>query len=124
MALKTANGGARGDKFKFEEEGDKLEGYYLGSSIIVINGDNVTAHNVQTDKGIMSPLGSTDLNRKLGEVPAGARVVIVFEGIKKLGKGKTLKIFDVKYDDEDVIAPPQTTASKAAATLAGAQLKG
>lgn len=120
MAMKRANGGDRGEKFKFEDEGDKLEGYYLGAGTIDIEGDEVTVHNIKTDTGLFSPLGSADLNRKMSQVPSGARVRVVYEGKKKLKGGKTLKVFTVDYDDEDTVED----APSAARTLSSAQIQG
>lgn len=130
MAMKTKIASERGEKFKFENKGDQLEGYYLGSEQREINGDPVTVHNIKTDKGLFSPFGSYDLNRKLADMQNGVRVRITFNGKKSLGKGKTVKEFTVEYDEDDTIeaAPsavtrPASTADKAAAFKAQ-QLKG
>ncbi len=115
MALKeiTDTGGA--DKFKFENKGDKLAGYYIGRDTITINGKPVTKHTFQKDDGSMvAPLGNFKLDELLSKVTPGAWTEVEFTGVQKLKTGKTLKGFRVASDDERVVGTvaPKSLESK------------
>ncbi len=102
MALKKVVRLDNTDSFKFENKGDKLEGYYKKTTEVTINGQNVKKHIFETANGLVSVLGQFDLGKQLAEVPANSRVVATLMGIQKLKGGKTMKIYDVAYDDADV----------------------
>lgn len=108
MAFKPLVKRSQGEKFKFENEGDSLVGHYLGSEIIEINGEPATKHNFSTSRGLVSPLGSADLNSQLNDVPSGMMTKVVYTGkktivSKKNGKKFQMKTYSIEVDESDVI---------------------
>jgi hypothetical protein len=112
MAFKEVVGQGGGEKFKFEKEGDTLEGHYMGSSLIEIQGKEVVKHTFKTATGILSPLGSADLNQKLEEVPVGALTRCTYLGKKALKGGKTVKTFKILVDEDNRIEVASAHADK------------
>jgi hypothetical protein len=120
MAFKKLETSKLGEKFKFEKEGDTLTGHYMGSEVIEINGEPATKHNFQTESGgLISPLGSADLNRKLADVPEGMLTRVRYLGKiqvrnNKLKKTYSMRSYEVEVDEDSVIsvAPPTSAASE------------
>lgn len=109
MAMKQAtskNGGGKfGDAtiFKFEAVGDELSGTLVEKGKRAFDDKDVNRYVVKGDDGTTySFLGSFKLDELLEEVPVGARVEIKYTKKARLKGGKTLKEFDVMYDDEAV----------------------
>lgn len=100
------------EKYAFMTKGDTLVGYFLGTETFKSkDGDTLIKHKIQTDaEGLKSPLGSSDLNRKLQKVEPGTYVQIIFQGKKKLSGGKTLKVFTVNQDPDKFIEVSAQTA--------------
>jgi len=88
------------DVFKFEKEGDNIE----GELILVEDGkayDN-KVYTIKTDKKELVVFGTTVLDSQMATVPIGKMVRIVFSGIKKSevkGRNDT-KLFDVFVKDK------------------------
>lgn len=101
MALKKITPTDNAEGFKFEKKGDKIDGYYIKTTEVTIDGRPVKKHIFKTAKGLVSVLGQFQLGQQLAEVPTGSRVVAVLLGIQKLKAGKTMKLYDVSFDDED-----------------------
>lgn len=99
---KETNGDA-GEKFKFEKVGTVLEGYLMRRDTLNLDDKDVPRYVVKTDKGVVSTLASYKLDEGLKDIAPGTRIRATFQAIKKLPGGKTLKVFDIEYDDEDTI---------------------
>jgi hypothetical protein len=104
MAMKEIADTGSGEKFKFENKGDTIEGFYLGSGSITINGKPVVKHSFQKADGtVVSPLGNYKLDELLSKVTVGAWTKVEYTGLQKLKAGKTLKGFRVASDDERMV---------------------
>lgn len=120
MAFKTiSKNGFDGDRFKFEVAGTELVGYYLGSQEIPINGKNVKRHSFKTATGVVSTLGSANLDDGLTEATPGALTRVVFEEEGRTKKGNRFKRFTVQQDTDDVMSEP--AAAPAAQSAPAAQ---
>lgn len=87
---------------KFADKGEKLEGYYLKTVEETINGNAVLKHYFETTTGTVTVLGQKDLTSKLvGNNLKNCRVIITYDGIKKLSGGRTLKQYTVDFDRQD-----------------------
>lgn len=121
MAFKTiSKNGFDGDRFKFEVAGTELVGYYLGSQDIPINGKNVKRHSFKTKTGVVSTLGSANLDDGLSEATPGALTRVIFEEEGRTKKGNRFKRFTVQQDTDDVMSEP-ASAPTAAASAPAAQ---
>lgn len=106
--------------FKFEKAGDRLDGYYLKTESITIEGREVKKHVFATAKGLVSVLGQADMAQQLKDNDLGGRrVVITFSGkVQKLRGGKTMKLYDVDFDRADVYKTPDSEPELAEGTEA------
>lgn len=104
MALQKANRTSDTQAFKFENGGDTLKGFYLKTSEEVINGSKVKKHVFRTSDGLFSVLGQADMYSQLTENHCvGTYVEVTFTGkFRKLKGGKTMKLYDVSFDREQV----------------------
>ena len=111
MALKEANkGGIISTSFKFTKAGDTLKGYYQGQVQKTINGSPVIEHTYKTESGLMSVLGQSNILQQIknNNIKPGMYVEIEFSGeMQKLRSGKTMKVYDIAYDDENVDSDAQ-----------------
>lgn len=90
------------DAFKFEKLQQSLEGYYVGTFDIVIDGRDVKKHVFQTSKGLVSVLGQAHLTQLLAGIEKGTNTRITYVGSKKTKAGRQpMKLFELEYDDED-----------------------
>lgn len=103
MAMKKVSDLNAETTFKFEKPGQTFEGYYLGSKKVNTNMGQSTLQIFQTDKGNVGVWGSADIDRKLSAVPVGSYTEIAYLKKTKLDGGRTMKKFDVGYDDENTI---------------------
>jgi hypothetical protein len=115
--LESSSSKSLGEKFKFQKAGDVLTGYYLGSETIEINGEPATKHNFKTGSGLVSPLGTADLNRRLADVPEGTMTRVTYKGKvsvrnNKLKKSYMMNSFEIEVDEDDVIALGAPTSEK------------
>lgn len=122
MAFKRiSKNGFDGDQFKFEEEGTVLEGYYLGVAMIPIKGKDVPRYSFKTEAGVVSTLGSKNLNEGLEDAVQGAKTRVTFEEMSRTKAGNDFKRFTVEQDQDDILkempalSAPQASASKPAA---------
>jgi hypothetical protein len=84
---------ASGDIFKFEKEGDLVEGIYTGSSDVTTKMGVSKLHQIG-DKQIW---GNTMLNKNLGTaVPVGAQIRITFLGKAKGKSGFFYNNFNIE----------------------------
>lgn len=117
MAKQKAIKSNDSNNFKFENKGDTLVGYYLKTTEEVINGTPAKKHWFQTDKGLTTVLGQANMYKQLVENECkGMSVDIIFTGQSiKLKGGKTMKVYDVFFDTEDLYQGdlPETDAKDA-----------
>ena len=105
------------------DEEKAFEGYYVKTTygLDSVHGTFDAATFVEVDSGDRrSAVLTTDLARGMEQVPPGAHVWITYKGKEKIGGGKSVKRFEVDYDDEDKIdvpaAAPRPSAQPAAPT--------
>lgn len=110
-----------GNKFKFENEGQVLEGYYLGDDTFNIKGKEVVRHTFQVKGEITSTLGSYQLDEILGKVTPGQMVRLTYKGKKQTGKGNTVKTFKLEVDASNTIQVGKSVNTTEAAI---AQMRG
>lgn len=102
MALKNKADFGNTEQFKFEKKGTKLDGYYKGTTDIVIEGRDVKKHVFNTSKGLVSVLGQTHLTQLLQDIPLNCRVVATYVDTKVIKKGfNPMKMFELQYDEEE-----------------------
>jgi hypothetical protein len=104
-----------GNKFKFEEVGQVLEGHYLGDDTINIKGKEVLRHSFNINGEITSTLGSYQLNEILEKVSPGQLVRLTYKGKKSTGKGNTVKTFKLEVDTSNTIPVAKAVNSTEAA---------
>lgn len=83
--------------FRFEKEGDSIEGKYIGQRTVRIDDRDVLVYDILQD-GETTPTGvfsSAVLARKMSAAVVGKYVKITYQGDQNLGRGKRLKLFDV-----------------------------
>jgi len=79
--------------FKFENEGDSIEGVYLrAEKSTQYENDNYV---LETTDGNKTVFGTAVLNTKMANIPLGKMVKIVYIGKAKSKKGVMYKDFDV-----------------------------
>lgn len=106
MAMKklvqTGKDFKKDEQFRFEEAGDTLRGYYLGSETFEHNGKELTKHRFQEAGGkTIGVLGGYTLNNEMPNVPEGVMTEVIFDGKKKLGGGKSVGTYTINYDEDD-----------------------
>lgn len=79
--------------YTFKEEGDTLQGEYIGAEARGNYKDSIV-HTLNDGEQILRFFGSTVLNSKLKNLD-GTVVKIVYLGEKQQDKNKTLKMYDV-----------------------------
>lgn len=106
MAFKKKPSGDSGDaeKFKFEKVGDMVEGHLVQAGTITLEDKDVMKYVVQKEGGErVGFLGSFKLDEGLKGMPLGTMIRVTYIKKERLKGGKTLKMFDIEYDDENVI---------------------
>lgn len=88
----------------------QAEGYYLGSRTVQNKRGESKLHFLQTSKGNLGIWGTTDLNRKVGQVPAGTMVRITSTGTKPTPNGD-MYTYKVEQDDTNTIPVELSTAT-------------
>lgn len=109
MALQKAVKASQAQGFKFVNEGDSLKGYYQGQVTKTINGSPAIEHTYKTEAGLLSVLGQANiLNQyKNNNIEPGTYVEITFTGnVQRLKNGRTMKVYDVAFDNEDTDSSP------------------
>lgn len=87
----------------FDKKGDSFQGYYLGSRRVNTGVSESNLHIFSYENENVGVWGSAKLDQLLGQVPKGTMTYITYGGKRSLGGGKTLKMFDVECDDENVL---------------------
>jgi hypothetical protein len=91
--------------------GQQLNGYYLGFKTVTTDFGPSKLHVLVTDAGTVGCWGSAQLDSKLGTVAKGTATFITFGGKTKIAGGKTMKNFDVEYDDDDKMEVSSTVVN-------------
>jgi hypothetical protein len=78
------------------------EGYYLGSRKVENKRGESVLHFLQTAKGNLGVWGTTDLNRKLGQVASGTMVRVTSTGTKATPNGE-MYTYKVELDNDNTI---------------------
>jgi hypothetical protein len=101
MARKTVQDLDCDTTAEFEKPGQSVEGFYLGNKTIETEFGKSKLHVFKGEDGSnFGVYGSHKLDEKLNSVPLGYMTFITFQGKVKIPGGKTMKKFDVDYDDE------------------------
>ena len=81
--------------------GDKIEGVYLMKDEFEGNYGDTIKYIIQIADGTKYGVyGSASLNRQFNRVPVGSYVWIEYTGETISTNGRTVKTFNVEYDDE------------------------
>jgi hypothetical protein len=88
-------------RVQFEKKGDNLEGHLVEKATLnTKDGKPFKKYTFKTKQGIVSTLGSHQLDSGLSQVEVGSLVRVTFQGLKRLNGGKSVKLFDVEVDDD------------------------
>lgn len=97
MAVKSVQSG---DLYKFEKVGDKLGGKLLSYEQRPDTGKGIGhVYEIENENGIIPFFASSDLQKKLRNVPLNSAVAIEFTEKTKTKSGNDFKIFEVRYGD-------------------------
>lgn len=88
--------------FKFETKGQELSGYYMGAKPVNTEMGPSLLHIFQNAAGNVGVWSSAQLKASLTQC-VGMMTFITYKGKEKLSGGRTIKRFEVEYDDEDTI---------------------
>lgn len=107
------------DVYKFEKIGQELNGHYITTETIQIDGKDVAKHVFSTEKGMIAVLGQAHLTKMLtaGNIPQGAEVWIKLIATKKAKKGM-MKVYDLDFDPESLVDVTGLAAAVSAASSA------
>lgn len=111
MAFKKKIDIGNGEQFKFEQKGQALEGYYVGSFDHVGDYAPTKKHIFQTDKGLQTVFGQTHLTQLLEGISPGCLVRVTLTGTKKLKKGNPMKLYELEYDEDQTMDVDAVAAS-------------
>lgn len=89
----------------------QAEGYFLGSRTVESKRGENKLHFLQTAEGNLGIWGTTDLNRKLSQVPAGTMVRITSAGTKPTPNGD-MYMYKVETDADNTIEVSAATESE------------
>lgn len=123
MALKTISSGVtkryNESRFEFVNKGDSLKGHLVERVTINKDGSTFQKYIVMSSDGEYHGfLGGYQLDKALGNLTLGTYVEIEFVEKKKNGK-KSVKVFNIAIDDEDMIeVEGSTTPATAKDTIA------
>lgn len=95
----------------FDKPGQKLQGYYIGFKTVTTSFGPSKLHIFQGENGTVGAWGCSNLDAKLTPsahghpgFKLGMMAYITYTTASKLLKGRrTPKVFDVEFDDEDII---------------------
>lgn len=82
--------------------GDKLEGVYCGKEEFTGKFGPTTKYIVKSGETSYGVYGSASLNRQFSQIPEGSYVWIEYLGEVPSKNGRTVKNYNVDYDDDYV----------------------
>lgn len=102
MNWKTKSTG-NSDVFKFKNVGDRIEGVFMGSSMVSLPGMMpFKTFQVQPEgKGPISFSSNYQLEKCLGEMVPGATVRITFNGQRTSKRGNRFNDFTIEVEDTE-----------------------
>ncbi len=103
MAFETLFDASNATAFKFENKGDVLEGYYMGSFDFEGDYGPTKKHVFDTDKGAVLVFGQRNLIQTLPTVKPGTKVRITYtDDLAPKAKGRQpMKLFKFEQDRKD-----------------------
>ncbi len=111
MAMKKRVDTGNGEQFKFEEIGQELLGYYIGSFAFDGEYGPTLKHVFKTEKGLSVVFGQTHLTGLLEGLTPGVLTRVTLTGTKKVKKGNPMKVYELEYDEDDAIDVESVAAS-------------
>ena len=99
------------DKWEPQNEGDVLEGTFIGVDTAPgkRRGETFTVYHIQDDDGKRWSASGAHLESFMKQIPRGTYVWITFEGTKKVSNGD-MNLYKVDVEEgvelKDVLAPP------------------
>ena len=82
-------------------EGATLEGVYKFNTTFIGKFGETTKYVIIDQNGTgWAVFGSASLNRQFENIPEGSYVWITYKGVQPTKNGRTVKVYDVDYDDE------------------------
>lgn len=83
------------------EAGATLEGLYMAVEIVEGNYGETEKYVIKDPSGdLYGVFASASLSRQFKSIPVGSYVWIEYKGEEVSKNGRTVKIYDVEYDDE------------------------
>lgn len=105
--------GSNKEHFKFENEGDTLIAYYLGSREVETRKGPATAFDFQREDGsVVGILGSAGLRNLMEGAVPGQKTTIVRGKMVTTKSGNDFVQYSGHQDDEDTIQLPGSPESK------------
>lgn len=87
--------------WKGVNEGDSLEGVYIKSELVKGNYGEQNKYVIETPDGDKKGVfANRSLERQFANIPEGSYVWIVYKGESTTRAGRTVKVYEVEYDDE------------------------
>ena len=82
-------------------EGAKLEGRYITSETFIGGFGETTKYIIEGKDGVMYAVFKTAaIERQFKNIPEGAYVWIEYKGEGTTKNGRSVKLFDIEFDDE------------------------
>lgn len=82
-------------------EGASIEGVYKFNAPVKTKfGESIKYVVIDPSGKAWAIFGSASLNRQFAKIPEGSYVWITYDGTETTKNGRTVKIFNVDYDDE------------------------
>ena len=103
--------------WKPTNKNDRIEGAYLGLEMIPSkqgnDSDSFVSYRLRKADGTIWGIAGAMLDDKLGQIPVGTGVEIVFLGMTKLPSGRSAKDFKVLVDETVQLIDPHAVAAAA-----------
>lgn len=81
--------------------GDAIEGWFVKTEIYEGNYGDTEKYIIETPNGELKGVFTcANLAKQFNNVPEGSYVWITYNGEVKTKSGRTVKVYDVEYDDE------------------------
>lgn len=87
--------------FKFETEGDSVEGVYADKGEVVVGGNLTRRYVLETAEGPVSFLGGAQLDTLMDRVDFMDKILVTFKGTTPTRGGQQVKVFSVGRWTED-----------------------
>jgi len=87
-----------GDVFRFEKDGDSLEGKLVAirdGSYYRPDGGKSRIYDIETKEGVKTIFGTMVLERNMASVEVGSEVKVIFKGLVNTKRGTQAKMFTV-----------------------------